>query len=86
MTCQLAVGETVAPPGEVLGEMPGDAPGDAVVAAGGGLGVIVTVGDGEGLGVGVVPVGVQPAKSTAAKMTARESAMNFFITILLLTK
>jgi hypothetical protein len=61
-------------------------PGDAVVTAGGGLGVKVVVGEGEGLGVGVAPVGVQPARSTAAKMTVRESATNFFITILLLTK
>lgn len=42
-----------------------------------------TVGFGEtavlGLGDGVVPVGVQPARSAAARTTERVSAISFFI-------
>ncbi len=87
-------GEASQLPVDVAGDVPGDTP--AVVPGGGlgvaviggdmaGLGAAVAGGDMAGLGMGVVSVGVQPTRSTAAKMTDRVSAMSFFMMILLLT-
>ncbi len=78
--------------------MPGDAEGlaealgDAADAAGDALAGVLAEGDGKGeaetigLGDGVVSVGVQPARSAAAKTTVRVSAMHFFIMTISLLK
>jgi hypothetical protein len=81
-------GEAVAPAaGEPAGEAVGEAAGEAVVTAGEGLAVAgLTVAVGVTVGVGVVPVGVQPVRSIAAKMTDRVSAMSFFMIVILLIK
>ena len=58
--------------GDVLAEALGEADGFGETAE---LGLA----DGEGL---TLPVGVQPAKSAAARMTHRVSAMSFFMIII----
>ena len=91
LICQLAFGEAVVPgevvaPGDSAGEVAGVPSGEAVVGIDDGVGVagVMVVGGVTG-GVGVVLVGVQPARSTAAKMRDKASAMSFFMIIILLT-